>query len=170
MLWLVLVLGIVTGLSDFVDGKLARYLNIRTAFGVTMDRLRDKIFVCSAFALLFWQYWPEDQNFIITTFTETLVILMILLEALILVTMIYGLWKKIDVSAGQNGKIKMFGEFFAIAFWLISITIDKYCSTTSINYIIYLVDAILLGSVYFAIKGLIIYCQKYTETQQNIKK
>lgn len=163
MLWLVLLLGVVTGITDFIDGKIARYLNIRTSFGAAIDRLRDKVFVCSAIGLLFWQYWPDNGDNVIATLTETLVILMILLEFLIFSTLAYGLYKKIDVTAGQNGKIKMFGEFFAIAFWLISITIDKYYNKISFNYVVFIVDFILLISFYFGTRGFIIYCQKYNQ-------
>jgi len=170
ILWLVLILGIVTGLSDFADGIIARYLNIRTQFGAALDRLRDKIFVCSALGLLFWQYWPANQNFIVSTFTETIVILIILLEIVIFSTWVYALCNKIDVTAGQNGKIKMFGEFFAIAFWLISLTIDKYCTQNSFHYVIYLVDLILLASFYFGVKGFAIYCRKYSQAQQETNK
>lgn len=169
MLWLVLILGIVTGLSDFIDGKIARYLNIRTSFGVTLDRVRDKIFVCSALGLLFWQYWPSNQNIITITLTETLVILLILLEVLIFSTLAYGLYKKIDVTAGQNGKVKMFGEFFAITFWFISLAVDKYCAENSLDYIIYIVDLILLLSFYFGAKGFGIYCRRYGQVQQKNK-
>ena len=168
MLWLVLLLGIITGLSDFADGKIARYLNIRTSLGVVLDTVRDKIFICSAIGVLFWQYWPSNQNFIITTFTETLCISVILLEISLFSVRVYGLYRKKDVTAGQNGKIKMFGEFFAVAFWLISLTIDKYCVKGSIDYVIYVVDFILLASFYFGVKGFSIYCREYSQVQQEI--
>jgi len=166
MLWLVLVLGIVAGLSDFLDGKIARRLNIRTPFGVTMDRIRDKIFVCLTLGLLAWQYRPNNGNRILSTLTETLVVLIIILEILIFSTHVYGLYKKNNVSAGQNGKIKMFGEFFAIAFWLISLNIDKYFSLNSFSYIAYLVASVLIASFFFGAKGFAIYCQKYSQPQR----
>lgn len=160
-LWLVLILGILISLSDFFDGKIARLLDIRSPFGTAVDRLRDKIFVCSALILLFWQYWPNNENFIITILTELLVVLVILLEFLINSTWLYGLIKGKDVTAGMNGKIKVTCEFFAIAIWLASLTIDKYCIVDTLSFLIYPIDILLLISFYFELKSFSYYYQKY---------
>jgi phosphatidylglycerophosphate synthase len=163
MLWLLLLLGIAIGLSDFFDGKIARYLDIKTPLGVTLDRIRDKIFVCSALVILFWKYWPKDDTSIMASLTETLVIAVVILEISIFLTMIYGFCKAIDLTAARNGKVKMFGEFFAIAFWLISLTIDKYCAQNSFGYMIYIIDLVILISVCFGFRGFTAYYQTYTK-------
>ncbi|MEN9360702.1 MAG: CDP-diacylglycerol--glycerol-3-phosphate 3-phosphatidyltransferase [Verrucomicrobiota bacterium] len=50
--WTAVVIGILTGCSDFVDGWLARKYNIITDFGKLMDPITDKIFVCCCFIVL----------------------------------------------------------------------------------------------------------------------
>ena len=44
-----LVLFVAAGISDFLDGQVARRRNLITNFGILMDPLADKIMVCSAF-------------------------------------------------------------------------------------------------------------------------
>src|ERR1043166_3330993 len=44
-----LVLFVAGGISDFLDGQIARRRKLITNFGILMDPLADKIMVCSAF-------------------------------------------------------------------------------------------------------------------------
>lgn len=44
-----LTLFVAAGISDFLDGQIARRRNLITNFGILMDPLADKIMVCSAF-------------------------------------------------------------------------------------------------------------------------
>ena len=48
-LTIALVLFIAGGISDFLDGEIARRRKLITNFGILMDPLADKILVCSAF-------------------------------------------------------------------------------------------------------------------------
>jgi CDP-diacylglycerol--glycerol-3-phosphate 3-phosphatidyltransferase len=47
-----LCLFVIGGLTDYIDGVIARRYNLITDFGKLMDPLADKIMVCSAFILL----------------------------------------------------------------------------------------------------------------------
>src|SRR5882757_4633661 len=44
-----LALFVAAGISDFLDGQIARRQKLITNFGILMDPLADKIMVCSAF-------------------------------------------------------------------------------------------------------------------------
>src|SRR5215470_14195517 len=44
-----LILFVAGGISDFLDGQIARRQKLITNFGILMDPLADKIMVCSAF-------------------------------------------------------------------------------------------------------------------------
>lgn len=165
MLWLLLILGILTSLSDFFDGNIARRFSI-TLFGTALDRLRDKFFVCSALALLFWQYWPTDKSIIITIFTELLVILVISFELLINSTWLYALIKKLDATTSKDGKIKVTCEFFAIAIWLTSLNIDKYCIADTLSISIFFIDLLLIVSFYFQVRSFGYYYLKYSRNNK----
>ncbi len=52
--WLAFVLFVVAGISDALDGILARLLNQRSRFGAQLDPLADKFMLVGAFAVLAW--------------------------------------------------------------------------------------------------------------------
>ena len=60
-----LVLFVAGGITDILDGHLARKHGLKTDFGVLMDPLADKILVCSGFILLVGISITEQQQAVI---------------------------------------------------------------------------------------------------------
>jgi CDP-diacylglycerol--glycerol-3-phosphate 3-phosphatidyltransferase len=60
-----LVLFVAGGITDILDGHLARKHGLKTDFGVLMDPLADKILVCSGFILLVGISTTEQQQAVI---------------------------------------------------------------------------------------------------------
>ena len=60
---LALVFFCLAGISDFLDGQIARSRKLITNFGTLMDPLADKIMVCSAFiALVERHMWAKEHD------------------------------------------------------------------------------------------------------------
>jgi len=51
--WFALALMVVAGITDMLDGAIARYFNMRTTVGAYLDPLADKIMLISLFVTLF---------------------------------------------------------------------------------------------------------------------
>ncbi len=166
-LWLILILAVLIGLTDLIDGLVAKRLKIKSNFGSALDRLRDKIFICPLLIILAWHYLESLNTLSITvsTLTKALVVVIVLLESLLLITWFIGVIKKLDVSSNQYGRIKMFCEFFVVIFWLISLTVKKYFDFSLIHFSIYLIDLIMVVIVYLAIRSLEGYYQKYNNKE-----
>src|SRR5947199_2045557 len=65
-----LVLFVAGGISDFLDGELARRRKLITNFGILMDPLADKIMVCSAFIAFVGLNWVEPWMVVIIVARE----------------------------------------------------------------------------------------------------
>ena len=170
-LWLILILAVLIGLTDLIDGLIAKYLKIKSNFGSALDRLRDKIFICPLLIILVWHY-PESLStvsIVVSALTKVLVVVIVLLESLLLTTWLIGVIKKLDVSSNQYGQTKMFFEFFVVIFWLISLTVKKYLDFSLIHFSIYLIDLIMVVTIYLAIRSLKGYYQKYNNKDINHK-
>ena len=55
---LILLLAVGIGVSDLLDGWIARHYQIVTSVGGSLDKFRDKLFTCSLFA-----YFLKEKNF-----------------------------------------------------------------------------------------------------------
>ncbi len=167
-LWLAFLLFLAAGLTDFLDGKIARRYNLTSNVGKLLDRVRDKILVCSILPLLFLYHWPEKESFFLaTTITLALVAGIMLIELFLLIAGFVGVARGKDVGASNAGKVKMFAEFIVIAFWFLCLNIDKYTGLNLFGYSVYLIDAMLAFVLYYSINSLGDYCHRYAEKRNS---
>ena len=112
------VLFVVAGLTDIVDGTIARKLNVTTKFGRMMDPLADKVLVCGAFvcfaivrmpAYLFGLGEP-----ILAIIRWSVAATLILREVYVTVLRHIAEARGVNFGAVASGKIKMFLQSFAI--------------------------------------------------------
>jgi len=109
-----LIIFIVACFTDYLDGMLARKMNIISDFGKLMDPLADKLIVLSALAGLCW----------LPPFRVSIVIFFIILVRELVITILREVYQKkgIVVPADFFGKLKtvlqMAGIIVAFVFWV----------------------------------------------------
>lgn len=120
-LWLdwAFVLFILTGITDIMDGKLARMFNVTSKFGRMMDPLADKVLVCGSFVcfaiihqpVLFPDTLGAAGNHLVHWLTA---ILIIARETLVTIVRQRAEARGIKFAANAWGKLKMFIQIFGI--------------------------------------------------------
>lgn len=91
------ILYIITGLTDLIDGKLARKFHLETNFGKIADPIADKFLVLSVLFAFAWR----------GVYSVWWIIPIALREILVTAARLYLLKKDIVVAAESAGKIKM---------------------------------------------------------------
>src|SRR6056297_527669 len=116
------ILFVITGLTDIVDGKIARHFDATTKLGRILDPLADKILVCGTFAA--FAYIGQPTLFALDGFFLKIILWLVffLITAReIYVTIVRQIAESRGISfpAVFSGKIKMFLQSFAIGTVLI---------------------------------------------------
>jgi len=111
------IIFVVAGLSDMVDGAIARKLNVASKFGRMIDPLADKILVCGSF--ICFAIIGEPKLFDFSKMTLTVIQwsvagVLILREAYVTGLRHIAEARGINFAATGSGKIKMFLQSFAI--------------------------------------------------------
>jgi CDP-diacylglycerol--glycerol-3-phosphate 3-phosphatidyltransferase len=111
------VLFVVAGLTDIVDGIVARRYNVTSKFGRMIDPLADKVLVCGAF--ICFAIIHEPKLFGLSTTTLTVIhwlvaAVLIARETYVTVLRHIAEARGINFAATKSGKIKMFLQSFAI--------------------------------------------------------
>ena len=118
------ILFVVTGLTDIVDGHLARKYEVISKFGRMMDPLADKFLVCGAFFCFAWVDQPKMNFFQFSEITLNLIhwgTAIIILAREVLVQTLRHIAENRGVQFGAiwSGKLKMFLQSFGIGTVLI---------------------------------------------------
>jgi len=99
-----LALFVAAGVSDFLDGQLARRRNLITNFGILMDPLADKVMVCSAFIAFVGVAWLPAWMAVVVVARELAITGLRLLAAS----------KNVVLAAERYGKHKTISQIVAI--------------------------------------------------------
>lgn len=111
------VLFIIAGLTDIIDGKVARKLNVTSKFGRMLDPLADKVLVCGAFICFALIGEPQLFNFAPVTMAIirwTVAAVLILREVYVTILRHIAEARGVNFAATTSGKLKMFLQSFAI--------------------------------------------------------
>jgi len=119
---LALVFFCAAGLTDFLDGRIARSRNLITNFGVLMDPLADKILTCSAFIALVERHMQNVPDAVITIGNLSLrpkveawmVVIIVARELAITGLRLLAASKNVVLAAERYGKHKTISQIVAI--------------------------------------------------------
>jgi CDP-diacylglycerol--glycerol-3-phosphate 3-phosphatidyltransferase len=99
-----LALFVAAGISDFLDGTIARRRNLITNFGILMDPLADKIMVCSAFIAFVELGW----------FAAWMAVIVVARELAITGLRLLAASKNVVLAAERYGKHKTISQIVAV--------------------------------------------------------
>ncbi|MFO1513247.1 MAG: CDP-alcohol phosphatidyltransferase family protein [Verrucomicrobiota bacterium] len=119
---LALIFFSLAGITDFLDGKIARERNLITNFGILMDPLADKIMTCSAFIALVERHvlTPPPVAFEIGRFAFSpkvhawMVVIIVARELAITGLRLLAASKNVVLAAERYGKHKTISQMVAI--------------------------------------------------------
>ncbi len=118
------IIFVIAGLTDVIDGPIARKLNIATKFGRMLDPLIDKVLVCGSFVCFAIIGEPKLFNLERTTMAIiqwSAAGVIILREVYVTTLRHIAEARGINFAATVSGKIKMFLQSFAIGTVVIKI-------------------------------------------------
>jgi CDP-diacylglycerol--glycerol-3-phosphate 3-phosphatidyltransferase len=118
------IIFVIAGLTDVIDGPVARKLNVTTKFGRMLDPLIDKVLVCGAFVC--FAIIGEPKLFDIKPTTMVIIHwsaagVIILREVYVTTLRHVAEARGVNFAATISGKIKMFLQSFAIGTVIIKI-------------------------------------------------
>ena len=162
-LWLMTVFAFFGGLSDFLDGRIAKRLKTTTLFGSVFDKLRDKVFVVPNLIILIWVYRWALKDLPIWLFTSTIILacLISFLELLLFIFAWIVAVKKIPIEANKLGRIKMALLFPVIILWLFSLAVQTSFKIPAFQFSIYLINAVLGITGFITVLSLENYYETY---------
>jgi len=146
------VLFVIAGLTDIVDGKIARMYNVASKFGRMVDPLADKILVCGSFISFAIIGEPRLYNLsasILTAIHWSVVGVLVAREAYVTILRHLAEARGINFAATISGKIKMFLQSFAIGTVVIKMghvpTATWASCFTSTVFVVMLVATVISG-------------------------
>ena len=131
---LVVIIALI-GISDSIDGVVARKYNLVSKLGIILDPLTDRVVFI---ILLFWLSSIIPQNFIYAILTR---------EVLVLIGSIYVLFRGSKIEVSRKGKYATVSLFVTICLFVLN-------TSLSIPYLHYVAIAVIIFYFYVAIEYL----------------
>ncbi len=146
------ILFVIAGLTDMVDGSIARAMNVTSKFGRMMDPLADKVLVCGAvicFALVGQPTLFKLDNPVLAVIHWGYAAIIIFREAYVTILRHIAESRGVNFAATISGKIKMFLQSFAIGTVVIKMAYVRDAAWgnyfTSIVYILTAIVTVISG-------------------------
>lgn len=162
---LILLLAVGVGLSDLLDGWLARLWQIATSIGGSLDKFRDKFFSCSLFAYFLRELWRWSDG-VWLALAKGLIILILSIELFLVAVWIIGFVKRFDVSSHSAGKIKTAFCFVAIGWWFLIKWLGDLLQRDFKNCLFSVLIFLLLTASVYGILSVVGYLQRYGSPQK----
>ncbi|OOB80453.1 MAG: CDP-diacylglycerol--glycerol-3-phosphate 3-phosphatidyltransferase [Epulopiscium sp. Nuni2H_MBin003] len=143
-LWVALLIFIVASLTDFLDGYLARKLNLVTNLGKFMDPLADKMLVATAMIALIY-LGDKVPNGVLPAW---IVVLILLREFMISGIRLVAANNNIVVAANNLGKAKTVAQMVMIVVYLCPISNGMLQSIALILAYLSLILTVVSGAKY----------------------
>jgi len=111
------IIFVIAGLTDIIDGYVARRFNVTSKFGRIVDPLADKFLVCGTF--ICFALIGEPRLFCLSDRAQSIVHwsvvgILVLRETYVTILRQWAEYHGINFAATRSGKIKMFLQAFAI--------------------------------------------------------
>lgn len=146
------VLFVVAGLTDIVDGVIARRLGVVSKFGRMLDPLVDKVLVCGTFICFALIGEPRLFSFpkaVLAAIHWSTAVILILRETYVTALRHIAEARGVNFAATVSGKLKMFLQSFAIGTVIIKMAHVQTAAWgywfTTITYIVMLTVTIISG-------------------------
>jgi CDP-diacylglycerol---glycerol-3-phosphate 3-phosphatidyltransferase len=156
---------ILCGVTDFLDGFVARRYNIESKIGGFLDRMADKIFICPIIIILIYRFLPLVEICPTIFFLiKSLAGIMVFLEIFLISSGIYCFAKGFDLSSNRWGKMKMFFQTTVVSLWFLSLLIECYFEIKIFFISIYLIGILLIISIGLTVKSIEGYYQRWIDS------
>lgn len=149
------------GLSDLLDGFLARILKIQSKFGEIVDPVIDKVAIFSLVPIMFWRYYPVIESSLLKRWTDYSFFAVVVVEMAIATGVaIISTLKQVDIKSNEWGRKKFAFLCFAVYAWVFSVFLEKYWSIEIFQWALSLMNLFLLATMILGIISIKEYWEK----------
>jgi len=168
---LIFFLAVIVGITDWLDGYIARKWEIVSPLGGDLDKFADKLYACSLFAYFIKREiinW--DFGHVLFIFVGSLIVLILCIEFVLIVIWIVGFFKEFETKSNKYGKIKMAIQFVAIGYWFLIEWIGSLVGYKLHTGFYFTLIPLFIAASFFGILSIIGYYQRYYPNSEENKE